>query len=147
MKVIFDATFGEPWVGVLTAFFRLHKVPRPRFQHLYDLVQRDAKDDEWVPLIVGQDCLIISADTGRGSKPRLPELCKLYQKTHIILSPTMHSKAKQFQKARAIIVLWPDIMRALKAPPGSRFQIEATDSSYDHFKLVLKRNCQAPLPK
>ena len=83
MRIIFDATFGEGWVDALKSFYRTHKEPRPRLLHLYDIFDRDVKDDEWIPSLVGQDCLIITADAGR-KKPRLPELCRRHKKTHIM---------------------------------------------------------------
>ena len=137
MKIIFDATFGETWVEALKSFYRLHKEPRPRLLHLYDIFNRNVKDDEWINGIAAQECVIVTADTGR-KKPRLPELCKQYRKTHIIFSPTLINKVDQFQKARAIVVLWPQIADTENHPPGSRFQIQATDGTHQHFKLVKK---------
>jgi len=83
------------------------------------------------------DCVIITADRGR-EKPRLPEICKTNNKTHILLSPTMHKKATDFQRARAIIVLWPQLAKTVSSPKGSRFQIQAADASCEHFHLVQK---------
>lgn len=137
MRILFDATFGEGWVEALKSFYRTHKEPKPRLLHLYDIFDRDVKDDEWIPRIVGQDCLIITADTGR-DKPRLTELCKQHKRTHIIFSPTMLNKVNQFQKARAIVVLWPDIVAAFTCPSGSRFQIQAMDINHERFRLVRK---------
>lgn len=138
MKIIFDATFGEGWVDALTAFFRTHKEPRPRFQHIHDAFGRDLKDDEWISkLAVEPDCLIVSGDAGR-KKPRLPEICKQYKKTHIILSSTLQMSNK-FTQARAIVGLWPDIARAVDGPLGTRFQMQTIDVAHERFRLVRKR--------
>lgn len=136
MKIFFDATFGEAWVGALTAFFRLHRQPGPLFIHIYDKFPRDVADDEWIPNVLGQDNLIISCDRGR-KQPRLPELCKQHNKTHIIFSPSMHH-AHKFSKARAIVVLWPKIAKTVDEPPGSRFQLQALDAERESFRLVKK---------
>jgi len=137
LRIIFDATFGEGWVDALKSFYRTHKEPRPRLLHLYDIFDRDVKDDEWIPRIIGQDWLIVTADKGR-KKPRLPKLCREHQRTHILFSPTLLNKVNQFQKARAIVVLWPQIERTLDESPGSRFQIQATDATHERFRLVKK---------
>ena len=136
MKIIFDATFGEGWVDSLTAFFRSHREPRPRFQHIHDVFDRNMSDDVWIPKFAEIDCLIISGDAGR-RKPRLPAICRKYKKTHIILSPTLQMCDK-FTQARAIIVLWPDIVRADDYLKGTRLQIQPTDSKHERFRLVKK---------
>lgn len=140
MRIIFDATFGEGWVEALRSFFQIHKEPRPLFLHIYHMFDRNVKDNEWIPKVVGQDCLIITADTGRMA-PRLPLLCKQYKKTYILISPTMHNKCNQFQKARAIIVLWPEIVNTMEHPRGSCFQIQPIpiDGVYERFRLVKKQ--------
>lgn len=136
MKIIFDATFGEGWVDALTAFFRTHKEPRPRFQHIHDIFSRGLADDEWIPKFAETECLIISGDTGR-RQPRLPAICKQYKKTHIILSPTLHN-CNKFTQARAIIIVWPEIIDAYNQPKGSRFQIQPVDVKHERFRLVRK---------
>jgi hypothetical protein len=137
LKLFFDATFGSGWVGYLRNFFLIHKEPRPKFVHIYDIFEPGVKDDVWIPQTIQMDCVIITADRGR-AQPRLPEICKKNNKTHILLSPTMHKKATDFQRARAIIVLWPQLTKAFVSPKGSRFQIQATDSSCEHFRLEQK---------
>lgn len=140
MRIIFDATFGEGWVESLRSFFQIHKEPRPLFLHIYHMFDRNVKDDEWIPKVVGLDCLIITCDAGRMA-PRLPLLCKQYKKTHILISPTMHNKCNQFQKARAIVILWPEIERTMEHPRGSCFQIQPIpiDGIYERFRLVEKQ--------
>ncbi len=136
MRIIFDATFGEGWVQTLTNFFYLHRDPKPLLQHVHHFSGRGEKDNEWIPKIIGQDCIIVSGDLGRGN-PRLPAICKEHKKTHILLSPTLQNSEK-FHQARAFVVLWPDIVRTLERPPGSRFQIRTTDASHEHFTLIEK---------
>lgn len=135
MRIIFDATVGQGWVDALTSFFRTHKEPRPRFQHLYDMFEPDVKDDVWIPKLAEIDCLIITSDGGR-KQPRLPEICKQYSKTHILFSPTVH-KLNNFEKARSIIVLWPMIAEAFSQPNGTRFQIRVT-ANRKSFTMIKK---------
>lgn len=136
MKIFFDATFGEPWVIALASFFSLHKEPKPLFRHIHEISPKGANDVEWLDEIFRQDCIIITGDSGR-KKPRLPELCKGKNKTHIILSPTLQ-KSSQFNKARAIVVLWPEIADAFNCPEGSRFQIQIIDAKHERFRFVKK---------
>jgi len=138
LKVLFDATFGESWVEGIRAFFRLHQEPRPRILHLYDSFPRDVKDEEWIPKLVGDDWLIIIADRGKGKAPRLPALCHQYKRTHILLSTTMHVKVNQFNKARAIILLWPKLIEAFLGTAGSCYEIQAQDANHLHFRLISK---------
>lgn len=136
MKIFFDATVGEPWVIALASFFSLHKDPKPLFRHIHEISPRGAYDNEWLSEIFKQDCIIITGDAGR-RKPRLPQLCKENKKTHIIFSPTLQ-KSSLFNKARAIVVLWPEIADAFNHPKGSRFQIQIIDARHERFRMVEK---------
>jgi len=134
--LIFDSTFGEAWVDALTTFFRSHKEPRPRFRHIYDAFGRDLLDDVWIPRFAETECVIVSGDLGR-KQPRLPEICLQYNKTHILLSGTLQN-SNSFNKARAIIYLWPDIAQAFDCPKGCRFQINAANAEHNRFRWVKK---------
>lgn len=138
MKLVFDATFGEPWVVHLRGFFQCHSCPRPRILHLYDIIGEEERDDPiWIPKLKSLGCVIISGDRGRHSRgpARLPHICKQCNVTHILLSDAMHQKATGFERARAIIVLWHEIMSACKDSPGSRYMMQATDGSFTRFAL------------
>jgi len=137
LNIIFDAMFGGGWVSYLRSFFLTHKEPRPRLVHIYDIFAQDVKDDVWIPQLIGQDWIVISGDAGR-KPPRLPELCRQKGKTHIILSSTLKQETG-FVKARAVVVLWPEIVRAADAPTGTRFQMQTIDAAHERFRLVRKR--------
>ena len=50
LKVIFDEMFGVRWVRALEHLFVvLHKEPRPKFLHLFDIAAAGSPDDQWVP--------------------------------------------------------------------------------------------------
>lgn len=136
MKLLFDATFGEPWVAAVRGVLKMHPDPKPRIVAKYDIFDVGAADDEWIPKLTGTEWVIVSGDTGKGGAPRLPDLCLAYNRTHILLTSTVHG-LKQFEKARAILGLWPKIMDIESAKAGSRFQIEGSANS-DHLKLVQK---------
>jgi hypothetical protein len=105
------------------------------------MVSEDEKDDEvWVTKLTSSGHVVISGDRGTHSKPfeRLPRICKEHKITHILLSDGMHHKASGFERARAIIVLWHEIVTACDDVPGSRYLIMGTDESFRRFALVKK---------
>lgn len=140
-KLVFDATFGEAWVHHLCAVFRHHPRPQPTIMHLWELASEEEKDDEvWVAKLTSMGHVVISGDRGTHSvlEARLPLICKEHKITHILLSDGMHHKASGFERARAIIVLWHEIVAACDDVPGSRYQIMGTDGSFRRFALVKK---------
>ncbi|MFC1635370.1 hypothetical protein ACFL5Z_11055, partial [Planctomycetota bacterium] len=78
--------------------------------------------------LTGGERIVISCDQGH-DKPRLPLECKKRNITHIIFSSAAHNQSK-FEKARAIIMLWPEILETFNALPGSRFQIGKAHHGY-----------------
>jgi hypothetical protein len=141
VKLVFDATFGQPWVVNLRGIFHSHPRPQPTLLHLSDIIAEDEKDDPiWIPKLTKIGCVVVSADRGKHSGPfeRLPRICSECGVTHILFSARMHHKASGFERARAIIVLWHDIVAACKGAPGSRYLIQATDGSFTRFALVKK---------
>ena len=141
MKLVFDATFGETWVIHLRDFFQNHSCPRPEIRHLFEIAGEDERDDlVWVPKLANLGCVVVSGDRGTHSKPceRLPRICRDQHVTHILLSAGMHDNAHKFEKARAIIILWHEIIAACQDAPGSRYLIQAMDGSFTRFALVKK---------
>ena len=141
MKLVFDATFGEPWVVHLRGFFMNHSSPRPLIRHLFEIAGEEERDDiVWVPKLARLGCAVVSGDRGTHSRPfeRLPRICAKERVTHILLSANMHNNAGKFERARAIIVLWHEILAACRDTPGSRYQVMAIDNTYRRFALVRK---------
>ena len=120
--VYFDSTFGYPWVTGLSHIFMMRRDREPFLNHIYSFSKEGDDDDIWIPKLNNQEHVVVSADTGR-RKPRLPQVCKQYQITHILFYPSAHHLQK-FEKARAIISLWPQIVTTFDAPLGSRYQIK-----------------------
>ncbi len=119
--VYFDSNFGYPWVTGLSHIFMMRPDREPFLGHIYSFSQEGEDDDVWIPKLDKQKHIVVSADRGR-KKPRLPQVCKEYQITHILFSNSAHHLNK-FEKARAIIALWPQITEAFNALLGSRYQI------------------------
>jgi len=134
--VYFDETFGHPWVITLTNLFLMRRETQPYLKHVFQIVDPGTNDTDLIDSLVGRgDCIIISGDTGR-DEPRLPQVCQQKNITHIILSSSVHHATK-FERARAVIMLWPKILKTFDAPPGSRYQIQKVSTK--NYCMVLKR--------
>ena len=120
--VYFDSTFGYPWVTGLSHIFMMRRDKEPYLSHIYAFSQEGEEDDIWIPKLNKHEHVVVSTDKGR-KIPRLPKVCKQNQITHILFSPSAHHLTK-FEKARAIISLWPQIEKTFDAPLGSRYQIK-----------------------
>ncbi len=66
--------------------------------------------------------LVITCDRGKTSGPKLPQLCRAAGLTHILVSGTLHGKP-QFEKARAVLVVWHDLVTADAESKGARFSL------------------------
>lgn len=138
MKIVFDEMFGRRWVKAVEHLFEeTHRKPKPRLLHIFDIADPGAKDDQWVPSLGKAPCLVVTADRGGRGLPRLPEVCRRYKKTHILLSARTHDLT-MFHKARAIIAIWPQIVEAWGDEGGTRFVLETTLSGKG-FRLVRAR--------
>lgn len=134
--VYFDSTFGHPWVTTLNNLFLMRKESKPFLKHIFQVSEEGEDDDQWIKKLDTGDCIIITGDQGH-SKPRLPLVCKEKNITHITLSANVHHSNK-FERARAIIALWPHILQTFHASPGSRFQIQQ-NSAKNGYNLVPKK--------
>lgn len=135
MKIVyFDETFGHPWVTTLTNLFLMRREKQPYLKHVFQIVDAGTNDTDLIDNLDKGDCILISGDAGRDT-PRLPQVCQQKNITHIILSSGVHHETK-FERARAVIILWPKILKTFEAPPGSRYQMQKDAYSYC---LVLKR--------
>ncbi|MBP3954006.1 hypothetical protein J8F10_01670 [Gemmata sp. G18] len=89
-----------------------------------DYFSQGIKDGDWIPQLAAEGgWVVISSDgakqSGRGDK--LPDLCRAFGITHIVLSPSLHSK-RASEKSGAIANLWTQIESAVSAAvPGTRF--------------------------
>ena len=138
MKIVyFDETFGHPWVTTLSNLFLMRRETQPILKHIFQIAEPGTKDSEWTNNLGHGNCIVISGDQGK-DRPRLPQICQQKNITHIILSGSVHHATK-FERARAVIMLWPKILDTFKAPAGSRYQIQK-DSSTGYCMVLKNRN-------
>ena len=124
-NLLFDENFGKPIVEALARLMAFHP-DRPRVEHLINFERREgAKDEEWIPKAAEGDWVIVTCDRGAHGASKLPRICRQYKVTHVLLVGRLVHR-QQFERIRAILVVWPGLIMATDKPPGSRFKLKAT---------------------
>jgi hypothetical protein len=123
LRLLFDENFGRP---IVRCFADLAGWDRrvEQVTHLFDIAGSGSADEHWIPLAAERGYVVVSCDVGRGKRSRrLPDICRLAGVTHVLIRGKLHHE-KQFEKVRAILVVWPELMIARQVPPGSRFALQ-----------------------
>lgn len=134
MKLLFDENFGRPLVDALKGLMSFAR-EKPEISHILALQQPGVKDSEWIPRLADDKWIVLTGDRGKSAGPKLPQLCRAYGITHVLLSGSLQS-SPQFEKARAVIGVWPALLALPDAPAGTRFALR-----YSHHRqamLILK---------
>ena len=119
LKLLFDENFGRPTVEKLRQFLAGTE-PAPELANVVDYLG-GGKDEVWIPRLRAEGWIVITADRGRRSGGvKLPGLCVAHGVTHVLLSKSVHHSS-QFEKARAVLAVWPELGAAALAPAGTRF--------------------------
>jgi hypothetical protein len=94
-------------------------------------------DEEWIPRLAEDGWVVITADAGknRSSGRKLPDVCKEFRITHVIIAPGLH-KRNNFCKQRAIVDNWERLLAAAEAPRGSRYSLKLSDPATGRTTLV-----------
>jgi hypothetical protein len=122
LKLLFDENFGKPIITALGSLLYFHP-EQPIVRHLLEHFPSGTPDLEWIPKIATEGWVVVSCDRGkRCGGAKLPTLCAEFKATHILLTASILN-LKQFEKARIVITLWPEIAGAADAPAGTRFQL------------------------
>lgn len=120
IKLLFDENIGKPLVDAMLPLLSKYRDP-PVVEHLLDLLGRHGeKDKVWIPKLAEESWLVISADRGKKGGSKLPLLCAHHKVSHVLIKGKLHN-VRQFEKARAIIVVWPSLVDACTKPKGTRF--------------------------
>src|SRR5688572_16364980 len=86
---------------------------QPEIKSILDLYDQGTVDEVWVPELSAQkeSVIVITCDRAkRRGGAKLPSLCQQYGLTHVLVSGKLHEK-KQFEKARAVITVWSDLVK------------------------------------
>jgi hypothetical protein len=127
LKLLFDENFGIKIVNSLADFLSWH-ISRPELSHINDHNFSGLEDDEWLKKVKDDNWIIVSCDRAkRYGGPKLPIICKELGIRHILVSSGLH-KDKQFEKARAVVYTWPEILGINNFPKGSKFVLRYNTS-------------------
>jgi hypothetical protein len=112
--------------------------PGSELRHILDYQRQGIRDDQWVPREAQRNWLVITADTGKGSGPKLPLLCEQYKITRIELSARVHEKPTE-EKAQAIIAVWDRVLEAYRAERGSFFKLRLDNKKQPILEGPIKK--------
>jgi hypothetical protein len=124
MKLLFDENFGRPLLEALKTLVAFSR-ERPEVRHILELQRAGAKDSEWVPLLATDGWIVLTCDRGKSAGPKLPQLCRVYGITHVLISGALHN-SPQFEKARAVLAVWPELLALADEPKGERYSLRYT---------------------
>lgn len=120
MKLLADSCIGAPIWSSIDGLTKWHH-DKPTLKHVSDFYDSDPGDDVWIKRIAEEGWLVISSDRGKKyGGPKLPRVCQEFGVTHILLGAALH-RSKQFEKARAIIQVFPELIEAFNGPKGARY--------------------------
>ena len=129
VKLMFDENVGRGLVRALAGLAAFHQPP-PVVSHVLDFTgQEGEEDDVWIPKLAREKWVIISADQGHLGGAKLPLVCKTWKITHVLIKGKLHH-ARQFEKARAILAVWPELLEAAKAIPGTEFRLHYAQRTF-----------------
>ena len=96
-----------------------------------DFAGNGAKDDDWVLKAAKERRFVITGDQGKKKDGApLDILLPYHQVSAAFMTGTLHSKRPQFEKARAVLALWPQIVDAAAGPPGLRYKMRIDGRSF-----------------
>ena len=128
LRILIDENIGRPIANALGALLHFHE-SHPIVKHLLDLEDKQGiTDDVWLPTLVDEKWVVITADQGRRGGPKLPRVCRDLGITHVLIRGKLHH-ARQFEKARAIVLVWPELVSISDAPPGTQFRLQLVHST------------------
>ncbi|MBN2447217.1 MAG: hypothetical protein JXO22_10850 [Phycisphaerae bacterium] len=129
-RLLFDENFGKPIVRALGELLKWSNL-EIEVTHLIDFEGRaGSRDDTWVPKLQEQDYMVITADKGRrGGGPKLPRICKEFGIRHVVLVGKLVHRT-MFERVRALLVVWPSLIRVDDAPRGTTFRLKLSGDSY-----------------
>jgi hypothetical protein len=130
IRILFDENFGKPVVAKFLDWYEEEKV---EIAHIFQFAKSGETDDVWIPRLATGGWLLITTDRAkRCGGPKLPDLCRDHGVSHVLVGATIQ-KAKQFERVRAILAVWPRVILAAKYPTkGTRFSLR-----YDSEKRVI----------
>ena len=137
-RFLFDECFAGPVVdGLVLGLFRLFGSDAD-VVHLFTKFGAGAKDETWIPQLASEGgWIILTADRGKKSKKgqKLPEICRQFRVTHIMLSAKLHMRSMS-TKVLAVHHCLESILDAATFQPGTGFLLQLTGADPFRIKKV-----------
>lgn len=138
VRLLFDENTGAPFVDALREIVRLNKKQPVEIGHTIALFGRGAKDLDWIPKVVDNSWIVISEDRGVNSAAgdKLPVICAQLGVTHVLVLPSILRNGGQFEKMRAIMAIWPELILLPTLAAGTRLKLRYANSTRSSFRLA-----------
>ena len=137
VRILLDENTGAPFVAALRKVAELDRRHNCEIAHTIDLFGKGAKDQDWVPRIMNEGWLLVTEDRGRNSRQeeRLPQLCQRHSVTHVLVLPALLKRGGQFEKMRALLAVWPELLAMAEAQKGLRARLKYSGPACSGFRL------------
>lgn len=119
--------FDENWSPLLVrglTIIRGKKETGFDFVHLLQRFPAGTPDEVWIPVIAGEHCVVLTSDRAkRGHGSPLPVVCVANRVRHVLASGKVHQLGT-WDKCRAVMCVWPELLATGGSVPGSRFKLK-----------------------
>jgi hypothetical protein len=132
IRLLFDETIGDPVVCALAGLLRFEKQISIEAQSMRQFLGAGTKDSEWVGKAAAEEWFVITGDRGKKNDGApLDLLLPFHGISGAFLTGRLHGERSQFEKMRAILVIWPHLLEAIQnGPRGVRYKISIDGSSF-----------------
>lgn len=132
---MFDETFGEPVARAALGLLEYDSTITIEPAFMRKWIGEGVKDNVWAKRAGKEGWFVLTCDRGKTQDGAPLDLLLPYHGVSAaFLTPTLHGR-KQFEKLRAVLSLWPKIMRGATGPSGIRYSmgIRAVHNDDDGF--------------
>lgn len=139
-KLLIDVCVARPVsTRILNHYADIY--PSLRVEHLTDIYRQSRCDSSWVPSLAKEGgWIIITADKGKDKhKPMLPQLCRDYKVTCVLMSSSLHGKGVAMHQEVLNEVL-RNITPIYKAPLGTVISIGQIQEKGGFVKFAFRIN-------
>ncbi len=138
MKLLFDANVSQHAVKLLIDLLSVCR-EEGELRHLVEDFPLSTPDSGFIRTYAEQGYLIVTGNSGKqsGQKDQLLKICMAEGATHVLFTGRLQQR-RTFDKMRAVITAWPEIVEAANAPAGSRCKLQQRGKSFSLQSFSLK---------
>jgi len=139
-KLFIDTCVAKPLSNRILNHYK-SVYPSIQITHLTDFYRQSRSDSVWLPNLADEGGWIaVSADLGRDKKkPSLPQLCRDYGVTSVLMTDTLHKKGVNMHQ-EVLHEILRNIEPIYKAPAGTVISIGQTQEKGGIVKFALRIN-------